>query len=93
MKKLLLWLIRGYQRWISPLKPPCCRFYPSCSQYAAQAIGRHGAAKGGILALWRVMRCTPLSRGGSDRVPEKWTDAFHCPRRPKSPKNRNDKKM
>ncbi len=76
MKKLLLQLIKGYQRWISPLKPPCCRFYPSCSQYAAEAVKRHGAGKGGILAIWRVLRCNPWNRGGIDRVPEDWRSAF-----------------
>ena len=87
MNKLMLWLIRGYQRWISPLKPPCCRFYPSCSHYAAQAIGRYGAARGGVLALWRVMRCNPMCSGGIDRVPDKWTDAIPFLRRFRSPEN------
>lgn len=91
MKKLMLWLIRGYQRWISPLKPPCCRFYPSCSHYAAQAIRRHGAAKGGVLALWRVMRCNPLCSGGIDPVPDKWTDALLFPGRFRSRGNQKEK--
>ena len=72
MKRLLLTLIEGYQRWISPLHPPCCRYIPSCSAYAKQAISRFGALKGGLLALWRIMRCNPFSRGGYDPVPEEF---------------------
>ena len=69
---MLLTLIEGYQRWISPLHPPCCRYIPSCSAYAKQAISRFGALKGGLLALWRIMRCNPFSRGGYDPVPEEF---------------------
>ena len=72
MKRLFLTLIEGYQRWISPLHPPCCRYIPSCSAYAKQAISRFGALKGGLLALWRIMRCNPFSRGGYDPVPEEF---------------------
>ena len=71
MKRLLLWLIHFYQKKISPLKPPCCRFVPSCSAYAVQAIGRFGAFKGTALAAWRILRCNPLFPGGYDPVPEK----------------------
>ena len=71
MKALLLRLIRFYQRGISPLHGPCCRYLPTCSQYALEAIERFGALKGGLLALWRVLRCNPFSRGGFDPVPEK----------------------
>lgn len=76
MKELLLWLIKGYQKWISPIKPKCCRFYPSCSKYAAEALKRHGAGKGSILAVWRILRCNPWNRGGIDFVPEDWKTAF-----------------
>lgn len=72
MKRLFLTLIEGYQRWISPLHPPCCRYIPSCSAYAKQAISRFGALKGGLLALWRILRCNPFSRGGYDPVPEEF---------------------
>ena len=68
-KKILLFLIRFYQRRISPLFPPCCRFYPTCSAYAAQAIDKYGAAKGGWLAFRRIIRCHPFNDGGYDPVP------------------------
>lgn len=63
-------LIRGYQRWISPLLPRSCRFVPSCSEYAAQAVERHGLLRGGGLAIRRLLRCHPLHPGGFDPVPE-----------------------
>ena len=69
MKRALLALIRFYQRQISPLFPPCCRFTPTCSQYALEAIQLHGAAKGVFLALKRILRCNPLFPGGYDPVP------------------------
>ncbi|ANE44742.1 hypothetical protein SU48_03750 [Deinococcus puniceus] len=63
-------VVRGYQRKLSPLKPvPTCRFVPTCSQYALEAIERFGAVRGGWLAAWRVMRCNPLVPGGFDPVP------------------------
>ena len=65
-----LLLIRGYQVAISPLLPRSCRFYPSCSEYAAQAIERHGLARGSALAAKRLLRCHPLHPGGLDPVPE-----------------------
>ena len=63
MKKLFMILIRFYQRHISPCKPPCCRFIPTCSQYAYEAISKYGAIKGGALALWRLLRCNPFNHG------------------------------
>ena len=72
MKKLFLWLIRFYQREISPLRPPCCRFIPTCSAYALEAIEKYGAVKGGFLALRRILRCNPFHRQKSveyDPVP------------------------
>ena len=71
MKKLLLALIRFYRKRISPLLPPMCRYYPTCSCYAVEAIETHGALKGSALALWRVLRCNPFSAGGYDPVPPK----------------------
>ena len=62
MKSLLLTLIRAYRRYLSPLRPPCCRFIPTCSQYALEAVEKYGAVKGGWLALRRVLRCHPFHR-------------------------------
>ena len=72
MKRVLLWCIQFYRRCISPNKRggPCCRYIPTCSQYALTAIERYGAFKGGRLAAWRLMRCNPWSKGGYDPVPE-----------------------
>ena len=69
MKRLLLALVRFYRKNLSPLKPPCCRYTPTCSQYAQQAIQKYGAIKGGYLALRRILRCNPFSKGGYDPVP------------------------
>ncbi len=78
MKKIIYWLrelavlpIRGYQKYISPLSGPHCKYYPTCSQYALTAIRRHGIFYGGALAIWRILRCNPWSKGGIDYVPEK----------------------
>ncbi len=71
MRWLLVGLIRAYQRFISPLLGPRCRFHPSCSQYALVAIERHGVVKGGWLALRRIVRCHPLHPGGHDPVPDR----------------------
>ncbi|MCI2254255.1 membrane protein insertion efficiency factor YidD [Domibacillus sp. PGB-M46] len=72
MKKLFLFLIRFYQKGISPLKPPSCRFYPTCSHYGHEAVQKHGALKGGLLAVIRILKCHPFHPGGVDYVPEKW---------------------
>ncbi|KAB2490420.1 membrane protein insertion efficiency factor YidD [Priestia filamentosa] len=71
MKKLLLWLIRGYQLFISPLSPPRCRFHPTCSHYGLQSIQRFGAIKGTYLTIKRILKCHPFHPGGFDPVPEK----------------------
>ena len=63
MKGLFLALIRFYQRSISPLRPPCCRFIPTCSQYALEAVEKYGAAKGSLLAAKRLSRCHPFHKG------------------------------
>ena len=68
MKRALLWLIRFYQRNVSGAHRPCCRYTPTCSQYALVAIERFGALRGGCMALWRLLRCNPFSRGGYDPV-------------------------
>lgn len=71
IKKILIGLIRFYQIAISPLKPPTCRFYPTCSQYGIEAIKRFGAIKGSWLTIKRILKCHPLHPGGFDPVPEK----------------------
>ena len=69
MKKLLIFLIKMYQRYISPLKTTKCPYYPTCSAYGLEAIQKHGAIKGSVLAAWRIVRCNPFSKGGYDPVP------------------------
>ncbi|WP_026098520.1 membrane protein insertion efficiency factor YidD [Kamptonema formosum] len=70
MKVLLVGLIRGYRMFISPLFPPVCRFQPTCSQYALQAIERFGPWHGGWMGIRRILRCHPFHAGGYDPVPE-----------------------
>ena len=65
----LVAVLRGYQRWISPALPPSCRFYPSCSAYAVEALQVHGLLRGVALASWRLLRCAPWHPGGVDPVP------------------------
>lgn len=69
MQGALVLIIRGYQLWVSPLLPAACRYYPTCSAYAIQALEKHGAAKGTWLALRRIARCHPFRPGGYDPVP------------------------
>ncbi|MCT2536379.1 membrane protein insertion efficiency factor YidD [Aquibacillus koreensis] len=71
MKRLFILLIRFYQKVISPIKPPTCRFYPTCSQYGLESIQRFGALKGGYLTIKRILKCHPFHPGGVDLVPEK----------------------
>ncbi|WP_010168194.1 membrane protein insertion efficiency factor YidD [Candidatus Epulonipiscium viviparus] len=71
MKKLALFLIRFYQKCISPHLGPRCRFYPTCSSYTYEAIQIHGFFKGGLLGTFRILRCNPFCKGGFDPVPEK----------------------
>jgi len=69
VKKILVWFVRGYQYLISPLLPPSCRFTPTCSIYAIEALERYGAWRGGFLAARRLLRCHPFCQGGYDPVP------------------------
>jgi putative membrane protein insertion efficiency factor len=69
IKRILIAMIRYYQRTISPSLGASCRYLPTCSQYAVEAIETHGAFKGTLLAIWRILRCNPFSRGGYDPVP------------------------
>ena len=68
-KRIMLGMIRFYRRFISPMFPPCCRFTPTCSAYALEAIQKYGALKGGYLAARRILRCNPFHPGGYDPVP------------------------
>ena len=69
LKKILIAMIRGYQKYISPAFPRHCRFEPTCSQYAIEAIEKHGLWKGTGLAAWRILRCNPFCKSGYDPVP------------------------
>ncbi|MGH3438127.1 MAG: membrane protein insertion efficiency factor YidD [Sciscionella sp.] len=77
----LIVVLRGYQRFISPLLPPSCRFYPSCSAYAVEALRVHGLLRGSWLAAWRLLKCGPWHPGGVDPVP---------PRRERGPGDLDD---
>lgn len=69
MRRVLQGPVRFYRKFLSPLKPPTCRFYPTCSQYALEALEVHGAAKGSWLAVKRICKCHPFHPGGVDHVP------------------------
>ena len=71
MKRIALAAIRFYQRHISPGISPACRFEPTCSHYAYDAVDTYGAARGAVMAAWRILRCNPLNDGGFDPVPER----------------------
>ena len=71
MKHVMIWLIGLYRKYISPLKPACCRFTPTCSAYAIEAFKKRGFIVGFILTVWRILRCNPFSKGGYDPVPER----------------------
>lgn len=68
MKKILILGIKSYRKYISPLKRPCCIFYPSCSQYTLEAIQKYGAVKGSVMGIKRILRCHPYNKGGFDPV-------------------------
>ncbi|HEY4695901.1 MAG TPA: membrane protein insertion efficiency factor YidD [Candidatus Hydromicrobium sp.] len=68
MKKILIFLIKFYKKYISPVLPDSCRFYPTCSEYAMGAINKYGVLKGSIKSIYRILRCNPLNKGGYDPV-------------------------
>jgi putative membrane protein insertion efficiency factor len=70
-RHLALALLQLYKRWISPALPPSCRYVPTCSEYALEAVERYGALRGGLLATWRLLRCHPFAKGGLDPVVKK----------------------
>jgi putative membrane protein insertion efficiency factor len=69
MKRVLQFVLAQYKRWVSPALPAACRFVPSCSEYACDALEHHGVLRGGALSIWRLLRCHPFARGGYDPVP------------------------
>ena len=69
MKTILIKLIQFYQKYLSPMKRTKCPYYPSCSQYGLEAVGKYGALRGSALAAWRILRCNPFSGGGYDPLP------------------------
>jgi putative membrane protein insertion efficiency factor len=73
VKRPLLFLIAAYGRWLSPALPRRCKYEPTCSAYAREAISRYGALRGSLLAGWRILRCNPFSHGGFDPVPLRFT--------------------
>ncbi|MEI3336444.1 MAG: membrane protein insertion efficiency factor YidD [Clostridium sp.] len=68
MKKIILYLIKMYRTKISPMYPPRCKYIPTCSQYAVEAIEKYGVIKGGLMSIWRILRCNPFSKGGFDPI-------------------------
>jgi uncharacterized protein len=82
-RRLVLAPIRFYQRAISPLLPRRCKYHPTCSQYAVEAVREFGALRGAVLAAWRVLRCNPFSHGGYDPVDQQ--RIFRAPAAPRAP--------
>lgn len=74
MTSFALWVLRGYKRWISPVFPPSCRYVPTCSEYAMEAVERYGPLRGAVLTAWRVLRCHPFAKGGLDPVVKSGVD-------------------
>jgi putative membrane protein insertion efficiency factor len=77
---MVIGLLGVYKRWVSPWLPPACRFQPTCSEYAREAVTVHGVWRGTGLALWRLLRCQPFSRGGFDPVPPRAGHEHTCAR-------------
>lgn len=69
MQRFMIWLLRGYKKWVSPLLPSACRFHPTCSEYAREAVEKYGTCRGSWMAARRLLRCHPLHPGGLDPVP------------------------
>lgn len=78
MKYLVSLLLRGYKRWISPALPVACRYVPTCSEYALEAVERYGVLRGGFMAAVRLLRCNPLFKGGYDPVVRETAPAVGC---------------
>lgn len=77
LKNILIKMIQFYKKYLSPLKKyGCCKYHPTCSSYAIEAIEIHGALLGSLLAVWRILRCNPFSKGGYDPVPQKGGNLF-----------------
>lgn len=70
LKKFFIWLVKQYQRFISPLFPPSCRYYPTCSNYTLQALKKYGTFKGLLMGIARILRCNPFVKGGYDPLPD-----------------------
>lgn len=85
LARVLLAIISGYRTWISPWRPPACRYTPTCSAYAVEAIRRHGAGRGSWLAVRRILRCHPFHAGGHDPVPPAVGSAETNPRATRRP--------
>lgn len=68
LRRPVVGAVRAYQKFVSPLLPPSCRYHPSCSEYAVQAVLKYGVLKGSLMGAWRIMRCNPFSKGGFDPV-------------------------
>lgn len=73
MRNIPIFLIKVYKKVISPLFPPRCKYYPTCSNYSIEAFRKHGFFKGLIFSIWRLLRCNPFSKGGIDYVPDKFS--------------------
>jgi uncharacterized protein len=84
VKATLLAMLRLYKRWVSPSLLPACRYVPSCSEYAMEAVDRYGVLRGGAMALWRLMRCHPFVKGGYDPVVAHSHSAAFYSRRPRT---------
>ncbi len=80
MKQTLMSALRLYKRFVSPLLAPSCRYQPTCSEFAHDAIDYHGPIKGSLLAAWRLLRCHPFARGGFDPIPRAWPDFITSPK-------------
>lgn len=87
MKSLALWTLRTYKRWLSPLFPPSCRYVPTCSEYAIEAVERFGVLRGGFMAAWRLLRCHPFVEGGYDPVPSEEVQSLSSRPEARDPSN------